>query len=203
MSTAVAQSSKCHTPAEYLRLEEKATERHEYEAGEILAMSGGTFEHSQIAANAIRAFGNVLSGKPCHPLDSNIKVRLVERDRYVYPDVTIVCGPPEFDVEDTKRATIVNPSVVVEVLSLSTETYDRGPKFEAYRTLASLKEYVLISQWEPLVETFSRHPNGLWSISTFKGMDAVVDLPSLSIKIPLSEIYLNVVFQPRPAPPEE
>ncbi len=203
MLSAVAQTSTRYTPAEYLRLEEKATKRHEYDAGEILAMSGGTYEHSQLAANAIRAFGNVLSGKPCQPLDSNIKVRMVERDRYVYPDVTIVCGPPEFDPEDTKRTTIVNPTVIVEVLSLSTETYDRGPKFEGYRTLASLKEYVLVSQWEPLVETFYRNAEGLWTISVFRGMDAVVDLPSLAIKIPLREIYLNVVFQPRPAPPEE
>jgi Uma2 family endonuclease len=203
MSTAVAQASERFTPAEYLRREAQATHRHEYDAGEILAMSGGTFEHSQISSNTIRTFGNALSGKPCQPLDSNIKVRMVERDKYVYPDVTIVCGPPEFDVEDSNRTTIVNPTVIVEVLSLSTESYDRGRKFEAYRTLPSLKEYVLISQWEPLVETFYRNADGLWNISAFRGMDAVVDLASLSIKIPLTEIYLNVVFQPRPAPPEE
>lgn len=203
MSTAVAQFSKRYTPVEYLRLEEEATERHEYDAGEILAMSGGTWEHSRITLNAGGALRDALRGKPCQPADSNIRVRMVERDKYVYPDVTVVCGPPEFDPEDTKRTTIVNPTVIVEVLSLSTETYDRGRKFEAYRTLASLKEYVLISQWEPLVETFYRNAEGLWAISTFRGMDAVVDLPSLAIKIPLREIYLNVVFQPRPAPPEE
>ena len=203
MFTAVAQSSKRCTPTEYLRLEEKATERHEYDAGEILAMSGGTFEHSQITLNAGATFRDALRGKPSQPLDSNMKVRMVERDKYVYPDVTIVCGPPEFDVDDAKRTTIVNPTVIVEVLSLSTENYDRGRKFEAYRTLPSLREYVLISQWEPLVDTFSRNADGLWTISTFRGMDTVVDLPSLSIKIPLRELYLNVVFQPRPAPPEE
>lgn len=203
MSTAVAQSSKHYTVDEYLAREAQAQSRHEYDCGEILAMSGATFEHSQVAANAIRSVGNALRGKKCQPLDSNIKVRLSEFDKYVYPDVTVVCGEPVFDAHDTKRTTIVNPTVVVEVLSLSTENYDRGLKFEAYRSLASLKEYVLISQWEPRIETYHRHPDGRWTITTFEGMDTLLKLPSLAIEVPLREIYLNVVFQPRPAPPME
>jgi Uma2 family endonuclease len=203
MSTAAARTSEGYSVQEYLIREAQAQTRHEYDRGEILAMSGVTFEHSQVAANTIGEFRTRLRGKKCQPLDSNIKVRMSEVGKYVYPDVTIVCGPPEFDTDDPKRTTIINPTVVIEVLSLSTETYDRGLKFAGYRTLESLKEYVLISQWEPWIETYRRHEDGRWTITSFEGMQTLLKLPSLSIEVPLSEIYLNVVFQPRPAPPQE
>ncbi len=203
MSPAVATTPKRYSIKEYLAREELATDKHEYDNGEILAMSGSTFVHSQIGINLSRETSTRLMGKPCQPLNSNIKVRLNAAGKYVYPDVTIFCGSPKFDLDDPNQTTITNPSVIIEILSQSTELYDRGKKFEGYRTLPTLKEYVLVSQWEASVETFMRHEDGRWTITSFSGMDSVLKLPSLDIEVPLNKIYLNVVFQPRKTTIEE
>lgn len=202
MAVPATHQPKRFTVQEYLALEEKALDRHEFDNGEVLAMSGGTLNHSQVAANLIGELRARLKGKPCRALDSNMRVRLEEAGKYVYPDVTVVCGPPEFDSADRKKTTIVNPSVIVEVLSDSTEKYDRGRKLDAYMTLASLKEYVLVAQDEPAVETFTRHPDGRWTFRAFRGIEQSVRFESLQIEIPLREVYLNVEFPP-PAPPPE
>lgn len=203
LSMTVPAEKRRHTVAEYLAMEEQSEQRHEFHDGEILAMSGGTYGHSRTNTNLLIALGARLKGHRCHALDSNMRVRVPKRLRYVYPDTSIVCGPPQFDPDDPRKTTIVNPTVVIEVLSDSTERYDRGGKFDAYRDLPSLTEYVLISQHEALVETFLRQPDGSWRFTAWKGMSASVMLQSLNIEIPLSEIYQGVEFEPAPPPPPE
>lgn len=184
-----------YTIAEYLEMEEKAVDRHEYDNGEILMMSGGTYKHSRINMNFGGALVAALKGKPCHPLDSNMRVRIVRENRYVYPDISIVCGAPDFDVDDPKQTTITNPRVVIEVLSESTAAYDRGKKFEAYRAIPSLEMYVLVAQDEPLVETFRRGEEGTWILRAFKGLDARVNLECVGVNIPLADLYTGITFE--------
>ena len=181
---------------EYLRNEEKSQTKHEYHEGEILAMSGGTFEHSLISANFARELGVRLMGSPCVVLESNMRVRIQVAPRYVYPDVTVVCGPPQFDPQDLRRTTIINPRVIVEVLSDSTEAYDRGEKFTRYREIESFEEYVLVSQRDPMVETFTRQSDGTWSFAPWAGIDSSVKLRALKIAIPLKGVYAQVEFPP-------
>jgi Uma2 family endonuclease len=178
-----------HTIQEYLALEASARDRHEFHEGEILMMSGGTYAHSRITTQLIIALGNRLKGGECHPLDSNMRVRIPGRAVFIYPDISVVCGPPQFDVDDPKLTTIINPRLIVEVLSESTESYDRGAKFDLYRQIPSLEEYVLLSQHQPLAETFFRQ-GANWLFSDFKGPQ--LSLRSLQIEIPLAEVYSGI-----------
>ena len=135
-----------YTVEEYLELEEASPLRHEYHDGEIIAMSGGSLEHSVIITNVSAALHAALANKPCLVLDTNLKVGIGPSRQFVYPDVHVICGQPQFDPRDPNRQTVTNPRMAVEVLSPSTEAYDRGGKFNLYRELESLEEYVLISQ---------------------------------------------------------
>lgn len=185
---------------EYLDRETAAEVRHEYHDGEILAMSGGTYSHSVVITNLLIALGSRLRGAPCRPLESNMRFRIDSRNRYVYPDVTVVCGPPQFDPRDRRQTTLLNPRVVFEVLSDSTQAYDRGEKFDAYRTIASIEEYVLITPDRPLVESYLRQADGSWRLDAYDGLQAVAKLRSLSIDVPLAEIYLDITFPPPSTP---
>ena len=187
---------------EYLELELGAAERHEYDHGEILAMSGGSDTRSFIIANVIREFGNSLKGKPCSVADGNLRVRNIHEPRYVYPDASVICGERQYDPEDTHRHTVINPKVIVEVLSPTTEAYDRGDKFEYYQGIASVEEYVLISQDRPSAQTFLRQPDGTWSMMGVNGLDAMLRVRSLKIEIPLAEIYYRITFAEPPRTPE-
>ncbi|HRK32520.1 MAG TPA: Uma2 family endonuclease, partial [Tepidisphaeraceae bacterium] len=124
-----------YTIAEYLALEEKSEGKNEYHDGEIIAMAGGSYRHSKLKTNLIRTLGNRLMGHRCEPLDSDMRVRVEKRLSYFYPDAQILCTPPTFDVDDPKKTTIVNPTVVFEVISESSEAYDRGEKFSMYRDM--------------------------------------------------------------------
>lgn len=184
-----------YTIAEYLQMEETARDRHEFHDGEILMMPGGTYRHSVITTNTLTTLANHLKGKPCRPLDSNMRVRIPTRRSYVYPDITIVCGPPVFDVDDPKETTIINPTVVIEVLSESTEAYDRTDKFDKYRDNPHMKEYVLISQKQPTVQTFLRQDDGSWRFNACQGMHGAAELRSVNLTLPLKEIYDGVNFE--------
>ncbi len=177
---------------EYLDLERKADGRHEYQDGEILAMAGGSPEQSFIIANFVREAGNAMKGKPCRVAESNLRVRIPQRPRYVYADALIICGPLQLDPLDDQRHTVLNPKVIVEVLSPSTEAYDRGDKFTQYREIESLEEYILISQDRPNVESFLRQADGAWSILNFTGREAAAKVRSLGFEIPLAEIYAGI-----------
>ncbi len=184
-----------HSIQDYYRIENDATNgKHEFRDGEILAMSGGSPQHAQISLRLGAALLARLQGKPCVPYGSDLRVRITGRSRTAYPDVTVICGKIEHDPDDKAGHTVLNPRLIVEVLSPSTEAYDRGDKFAAYREVVSLTEYVLISTSEPRVETFLRQTDGTWAFSSSKGHDAKVTLRSLQIELPLAEIYADVEF---------
>jgi Uma2 family endonuclease len=183
---------------EYLRLEAEAAEKHEYRDGEIIAMAGGSFEHSLIIANVIGEVRNRLKGGPCRVFESNLRVSVAGTTLYTYPDVSVICGEPQFDPKDRSRTTVLNPRVLIEVLSAATEVYDRGEKFRRYLMLESLQEYVLLSQHTPLMESYFRRGEGTWLFTPAPGVDAVGKLRSLDIKLPLAEVYAGVQFPPQP-----
>lgn len=181
---------------EYLSREREALEKHEYRDGEILMMAGGTGNHSLIVANTIRSIGNRLEGKPCHVYDSNLRIRIPKSILYTYPDVIVICGPRETDANDANGETFTNPRLLVEVLSPSSEAYDRGEKFSRYRLLDSLAEYVLVSQDTHRVETYFRQPEGTWLLNPISGLQSMARLRSLDIELPLREVYAGIELPP-------
>jgi len=181
------------SPEEYLALERSSERRHEYADGEIFAMSGGSEEHSLLAGNVIREIGNAVSDRGCRVLTSDMRIKITARNRYVYPDASVVCDRSAF--EDDKRDTLLNPLVLVEVLSDSSEAYDRGDKFAQYRTIPSLSEYVLLSQKEPRIEVFTRQPDGGWMLRSY-GPGERAALTSLACELDVDRAYLNVFREP-------
>lgn len=188
---ALPQSTRV-TEAEYLAFERASEEKHEYHQGEIVLMVGGTPAHSRIIMDLAVALGPRLANGACEMFDSGLKVRVREARLYAYPDLTVVCGAARFDEE--YGDTLLNPTVIVEVLSPSTEMYDRREKFRAYRALASLREYVLVAQTEPSVEVYTRQENGLWLWREAAAPDEELVLSSLGVSVPLREIYRRVEF---------
>lgn len=199
MTQAVAK--RRYTVDEYLRIERDSLEKHEFDDGEILAMAGATRVHVLIASNVVGELRNRLRGKPCIPYSSDLRIRLSGRPKYVYPDVTVICGQPIADPDDRKGESFLNPRLVVEVLSPS-EQYDRRTKFDRYRQVESFREYVLVSQDAPRVETFYRQPDGTWAFDVATGAGAVARLRSLDVELPLDEVYVGVEFPPPPPPAE-
>jgi Uma2 family endonuclease len=196
-------TKRLYAIGEYLRLERDALEKHEYRDGQILLMAGGTINHSLIVANVIREIGNLLAGKPCRVFDSNLRVGVPRKVLYTYPDVTVICGRHEPDPNDDAGETINNPRLIVEVLSPSTEGYDRGEKFNRYLQLASLQEYVLVSQNVPRVETYFRQADGTWLFTPVSGLEAAAKLRTVEIELPLAGVYAGVEFPPEDPPPAE
>jgi Uma2 family endonuclease len=192
-----------HTLPEYLAFEETSELKHEFHAGEVLAMSGASPEHSLITANAIAALHAGLAGSPRRIYSSDLKIYSAAADRVCYPDACIICGPIQFHPGDEKRRLVINPRVIIEVLSPTTEAYDRGDKFRDYRTIVSFEEYVLISQTKAMIETFARQADGQWIIAaTYAGLDAVAFIRCLSLNVKLSDIYDGVEFPPQAPSPD-
>ena len=177
------------TPEEYLAFERKATTKHEYLNGQIVAMSGASFAHNFLTMNTANQLYNQLIGGECQVATSDMRVKVTQIDSYFYPDVVVVCGEPR--AEDDTFDTLLNPTVVVEVLSPSTETYDRGEKFEHYQQIASLKEYVLISQDKIRVEHYYRQETG-WMQTEFRGLEDVLSLLSIGCELRLQDVYRRV-----------
>lgn len=180
------------TVEEYLAIEETAGYKSEFYDGEMFAMSGGNFTHSTLKVNLYGQLYARLRGGECRLSDSDMRVLVPATGLHVYPDASVVCGPPQFT--SAQETTLVNPHLIVEVLSPSTERYDRTSKFWHYQTIASFTDYVLVTQDTPQVEHFHRNANGEWLYQSYKGLDAVLKLPAQRIEIPLHEIYDNVVF---------
>ena len=180
------------TPAEYLKIERAAEIRHEYFNGEMFAMSGGSPHHSLIKMNAGGELRTQLKGRPCTAFDSDLRIQISPTGLYTYPDISVVCGELEFD--DDQRDTVLNPTLLVEVLSDSTEAYDRGKKFEHYRRIDSLREYVLISQKSPTIERYLRNPDHTWTLTAVIGLDASIHLPTIDVTLSLAEVYDRVTF---------
>ena len=180
------------TEAEYLASESLATEKHELINGEIVAMAGASYAHVKICANVIRALGDRLRSRPCDVLSTDLRVCVSATGLYTYPDVFIICGPPEF--HSTAPDTVMNPVVICEVLSPSTEAYDRGAKFAHYQNLSSLREYVLVAQDQRRVERFFRVDGG-WLYTLFAN-DTVLPLAAIDVELPLYEVYDRVDLVP-------
>lgn len=178
------------TPEEYLVLERQADIKSEYLNGEMFAMSGGSFPHNLISGNLVGELRQVLKKSPCRVCPGDQRIHIPATGLYTYPDAVVICGEPRF--EDEELDTLLNPALVVEVLSPSTEAYDRGKKFEHYRSIESLAEYLLVSQTEPRVEQFLRQEDGIWLFKAFAGLGVTMPLPSLGCEIALAEIYDKV-----------
>jgi Uma2 family endonuclease len=189
---AIPKSIKYHTRREYYALEDAADYKSDYYKGEIFAMSGGTARHSLIAANIAGELRHRLKGKPCRAYESNLRLRVTAVDLVCYPDVGVYCGALELDQEDNKGETALNPTVLFEVLSKSTEGYDRGVKSEGYRRIAALGAYVLVSQDAAHVEIYERQADGNWLLREVNGVESSLSIPALSIELPLREVYDGV-----------
>jgi Uma2 family endonuclease len=189
MSTA---SNRLLTPEEYLARERQADFKSEYYHGEMFAMSGASWEHTLIKDNLAREAGIQLRDGPCRALTSDLRVKVSATGLYTYPDIVVVCEKPQF--EDKVADTLLNPRVIVEVLSDSTEKYDRGAKFGHYRQVASIQEYVLIAQDRPLVERYVRQPDGSWVLTAFSDMGLTFAFVTIPVKVPMAAIYADVEF---------
>ena len=184
------------TEAEYLAKERKAEFKSEFYRGEMFAMSRASREHILIAGNVTGELRNQFKGRCCEVYSNDMRVRVSATGLYTYPDVVIVCGEPEF--LDAEVDTLLNPTVLIEVLSPSTESYDRGAKAEQYRRIPSLREHVLITQDRPHVDVLIRQEDGSWLLRETNELDQVVTLPSVSVSLPMCEIYDRITFE---APP--
>ena len=180
------------TPEEYLAFERKAEYKNEYVNGEIFAMTGASRKHNLIVANISGELRQQLKGKPCEVYPGEMRVKAPAAHSYVYPDVVAVCGDPQF--EDDFFDTLLNPTLVVEVLSKSTESYNRLAKSAYYRTIDSLAEYLLIAQEEYRVEQYVRQADGRWLLSDVRELESVIDLKSVECSLALSDLYDRIVL---------
>jgi Uma2 family endonuclease len=188
----VAQPIATMTEEEYLAFERASETKHEFLNGRVYAMAGATEPHIVIVGSTFfRLYGQLL-GRPCRVYANDMRIKVVASGLYTYPDIAVVCGDRHF--ADNRRDTITNPTVLIEVLSPSTESYDRTTKWEHYQTLESLQEYLLIKQDTPRVEQYARQDDGSWRYTATLGLEAAVDLPSIGCTLRLAEIYENVAF---------
>ena len=178
------------TPEEYLTFERAAEYKNEYFDGEIYAMTGASRKHNLIAGNIGGSLWQQLRGKPCEVYPSDMRVRIPSANLYTYPDVVIVCGEPQF--EDAHVDTLLNPTLLVEVLSKSTASYDRSVKSGYYRTLPSLAEYLLVSQHEYHVAQHTKRKDGRWLLADIRGPEGRVELPSVGCVLSLADVYEKV-----------
>jgi len=184
------------TPAEYLAIERKAAFKSEYDNGEMFAMAGASYPHTVICDNLVVALGNRLKGSPSRTLSHDMRVKISRTGLYTYPDVIILCGPPE--LEDAELDTLLNPLVIIEVLSDSTERCDRGAKFRHYQQVPTLKAYVLVAQDDPACDRYLRGPDEKWVLTPVVGRESELAFESVPARIPLSEIYAGVTFPEKP-----
>lgn len=186
------------TPKEYLAAERRSEVRHEYYRGEMFAMAGASREHNLVTHNLGGELRSALKGRPCEVYQSDMRVVVDATGLYTYPDLVIVCGERRF-LDDVEVDTLLNPTVLVEVLSPSTENYDRAQKFAHYRRIESLREYVVIAQRAPEVERHTLR-DGVWTLLDVRGLESSLVLESIGCTLPLSEIYARIEF-PAPMPP--
>lgn len=189
----VANEKKRWTVEEYLVFERASQERHEFLDGEIFMMAGASRQHNLIGTNTVRTLGNQLRNQPCEIYTNDMRVKISPTGLYTYPDVVIVCGEPQF--EDSEIDTLLNPTLIIEVLSPSTKDYDRGEKFQHYRTLISFKEYVLIAQDSIHVEHHVRNADNTWLLSETNQADATIELKSVGCTLLVADLYEKVTFE--------
>ncbi len=180
------------TPAEYLEFERKSVYRSEYLHGEIFAMTGASRKHNLITANILAELHRQLKGKPCEVYASEMRVKVATSGLYTYPDVVVVCGEPQ--LEDDYLDTLLNPTVLFEVLSESTERYDRIAKSGYYQAIESLSEHLLVAQDEICVEQYVKQVEGQWTVTETRSIDGTIELHSIDCSLTLQEIYDKVSF---------
>lgn len=199
----VARSEPLYSVEEYLALERDSEERHEYLDGLIFAMAGESPEHADVSSNLQGLLFVQLRGTRCRLRTKDTKVRSGPspvrakslKGLFSYPDIVVICGEPQY--YDDKRDVVVNPTVIIEVLSDSTEAFDRGGKFLRYQTWSpSLTDYLLVSQFAPIVEHFSRQPDSSWTYKIYQGLDQTLEIASIGCKLRLADIYERIVFAP-------
>ena len=182
-----------YSPEEYLELEETAEFRSEYHAGKIIPMTGGTTNHNQITGNIYMALRLALKGQEYDVFISDVRLWIPRIRSYVYPDVMVIAGKPEY--HDNRKDTIVNPQVIIEVLSKSTKGYDLGDKFSYYRTIPTFQEYILIDQQKIAIEQYYKQANKRWSFAEYNEEDTDLFFNSLQVQVPLVDIYEKVDFE--------
>lgn len=176
---------------EYLEMEIASAEKHEYFQGEIFGMAGVALEHNRIVSNTLIALGSKMKDQKCVPFTSDLRVHIQANSLYTYPDITVVCG----DVEKLPNTfdTIINPTLIIEVLSASTKDYDRGTKFMLYRDISSLKEYIVIeSTGKVHLEKWYKNEDGLWILNEYKSTEDTVTIKSLSFELHMADVYRGV-----------
>ncbi|HEY0778202.1 MAG TPA: Uma2 family endonuclease [Gemmatirosa sp.] len=189
----MSEAERLYTAEEYLAFEEAVPERHEFVRGRIYAMSGGADVHEAIKINVTTALRTAIRGRGCSVRGSDLRVWIPAADAFKYPDASALCGRPEFR-EPARNVSLLNPSLLVEVLSPSTETYDRTEKFALYQRLDSLREYVLVAQDRFQVERFTRDAG--WQPTVYTELSDVVALPSLGVEFALRDVYDEVRLSP-------
>ncbi len=185
------------TPEQYLEIERKAEFKSEYFQGQMFAMAGAREAHNLIVFNVATELGQQLRKRPCRAYVNVMRVRVNATGLYTYPDVAAVCGEPQF--LDEQRDTLLNPSLIVEVLSPSTEAYDRGRKFQHYRSVESVAEYLLVSSERVSAELFTRQPDGRWLLTAVDGLEDSLDLQSIGTHLALADLYEKVDLTAPPA----
>ncbi len=180
------------TPDEYLATQRLSEDRAEYLDGVVYPMTGASLNHGRIAVSLTKELLIQLQGRDCDVLQTDMKVRMPDSKKFFYPDVLVLCGDPQF--HDDRTDVILNPDIIIEVLSPSTEAFDRGAKFQAYRMLESLKEYLLVAQGQPFVEQYVRRADGKWDYAAFEGLENSLTLPTIECTLNLSAVYARVKF---------
>ena len=188
----VQAEKRYYRPEEYLAMEETSEYKSEYHDGEILPMTGGTTNHNRIAGNFLRKFPLNVKGQSYEIFMGDVRLWMGRYRRYVYPDIMVIRGEPLY--EGTGTTTITNPLLIVEVLSNSTKDYDRGDKFQYYRSIPELREYITINQYQFYIEQFAKNSEGKWVLTEYESAEAVLALAAIDCQISLSDIYERVIF---------
>ena len=192
-----AQRKSHLSEAAYLDKERFSTIKHEYYAGATYAMAGASELHNLIAMNVAASLHRQLRGQTCRIYPSDMRLKVLQTGLNTYPDFTVVCGPTQF-AHVEKRDTLINPTVIIEILSPSTEYYDRGEKFQHYRTIETLQEYILIAQDKYRIERFTRQDANEWLLSEAVGLNTMLQLPSIQVIVLLNDVYEQVVIDAEP-----
>ena len=188
---AIAYGNEKQSIREYLEMENAATEKHEYYKGEIFAMSGGTVAHSAIGGNIYHSLRKRLNGNPCQPFNSDTRIHIEKNTLFTYPDISVICG--DILTLDDDQVNVLNPTVIFEVLSPSTKEYDLGQKFQLYKDIPTLREYIVVDPETANVKAWN-NDSGLWQLTEYINLQQVALLQSLDISLPLSEIYEGIII---------
>ena len=190
--SALRRVSRSMTETEYLEFERASESKHEFLGGDVFDITSASRTHNLISGNVFASLHRQLRGKPCEIYYADMRVKVSATGLYTYPDISIVCGEAQFG--DEHLDTLLNPTLLVEVLSPFTESYDRGRKFQHYRELPSLQEYVLIAQDNPRIERYLREADGKWQLADAAGLHATLELTSIGCKLSLADVYEQVAF---------